>query len=621
MSKMIRSNSFRLHFFIGLIVLLGIIWPVMAGNTIIITNNTPDGIQGAINHGYTKIILEPGIYRQNGITFSNDTIIEADPSPLVNGNSLNTIIDGLNKNSIFISENGAPSLTIDNLTLQNGHAPEGEPGGIGTDGGAIYAHGPVTVISSIITNCSAGNGGQGKDGTIGGDGGSGGNGGAIYTDSLATIISSTIVQCSSGNGGSGGTGSTQVHSFFGNTTMPGNRGSRGSGGAVYAGGRVSLVSSSITHCSGRFGGALFSKSSLILSVSRVNGCSAEIDGGALYSEGPSSITLSSLITNCTAGRRGGTIYSGSSVMVISSDILNCTAGEDGGASFSLDSIIVNSSVISNCSSETGFGGAFVSFGSVRVVSSSISNCSAITNNGGAIYVLGRGTVTLNSTLITNCFAGISGGGAIFLESTEGLTVSNTTITDCSSDDFGGAIYLENSGDGLQTSTIVSSTISNCTAAYYGGAIYAENGKGSQTIRVVSSAITNCSAGHAGSALYTNNHGQGTQKTIIISSSLEDCHTGWMGCSAVYTNASILQFCDILNENSYRCNEDFNNPVIYTLNPPGEITPVPSTQSINIPISSTTINQTQVSATAPMSIYVDIASIGIVFTLSRLHRKK
>ena len=198
-------------------------------------------------------------------------------------------------------------LTIDNLTLQNGQAPSGSHGGAihsssgsvtvksstiancraGDDssiyggwGGAIYTHsGPVTVTSSMITGCRAGDGGI-----------FGGHGGAIFTqDSPVTVTSSTITGCRAGDG----------------------LNLAGRGGAIYtSGGSVTVTSSTIANCRAGYGGMGH--------------------GGAIFTQDGTVMVTSSTITGCQAGNvgYGGAIFSGSGTVRFCRLIGN-TAPDDG----------------------------------------------------------------------------------------------------------------------------------------------------------------------------------------------------------------------------------------------------------------------------------------------------
>ena len=119
--------------------------PVLAS---IVTVNTAAELETNVSnpvHGEI-IILEPGIYYANDMTVADDKIIEADTA---HGHGpWDTIIDGSYSGNSIFTDPGSHSLSIDNLTLQNG---------VSANGGAIYTFGgSVTVTSSTFTGCTAG---------------------------------------------------------------------------------------------------------------------------------------------------------------------------------------------------------------------------------------------------------------------------------------------------------------------------------------------------------------------------------------------------------------------------------------------------------------------------------
>ncbi|MCK9150408.1 Ig-like domain repeat protein [Methanobacterium alcaliphilum] len=124
------------------------------------------------------------------------------------------------------------TLIVSDLTMINGKAPDGTAGTSGGDGGAIINRGTLTLENCAITNCRAGDGGDGKNGVYlirpGGNGGDGGNGGAIYNTGKLTINDCILSDNKAGNGGNGGNAYNQNAPYWG-----GNGGNGGYGGAIY----------------------------------------------------------------------------------------------------------------------------------------------------------------------------------------------------------------------------------------------------------------------------------------------------------------------------------------------------------------------------------------------------
>jgi PKD repeat protein len=385
------------------ILLFGIA-PVSADEHIISPgiNAIRDAIAITATDGDT-ILLNQGIYTEFDIPVTKNITIGANPAD--SANSGNTFIDADGDGRIFIVTGGY-NLTIDNLTLRNGQAPKGDPaeyaqpGGAGGSGGCIFSDGLVTVTSSNIHYCRAGEGGDGYPGsppfdagTVGGDGG---NGGAIFTSDEAVIDATTISHCYAGNGGPYGY-------LFEGTGATG-----GYGGAIYVMNFLTITSSSITDC--RAGDA---------GTSPADGGAGGNGGGiytANYTYPVSYMTMGfTTITNCSAGKAGD----GSSA----NDGGN---GGSGGGIYSTWPTTVTSSTISGCNA--------TSKGQVNIGSSA-----AVDGMGGAYGGFNYGgTLTLENSTLTGNWAPV--GGGIGLEGQGDMTVTSSNISSNSAPAWGAIYY-------------------------------------------------------------------------------------------------------------------------------------------------------------------------------------
>ena len=173
----LNRNSLVIAGFL-IIAFVIIVAPVSAA-TVTINNGTATALSDAISSATLgeTIILNPGMYFEQGITVPTDITIEANTT--YGGSPANTIIDAQSMNNIF-NVSGSNSLTLDNLTLQNGQT--------GSKGGAIYFNGSgtLTITTSTFTGCTALQ-----------------KGGAIYFNGSGTltITSSTFTGCRSEKGG------------------------------------------------------------------------------------------------------------------------------------------------------------------------------------------------------------------------------------------------------------------------------------------------------------------------------------------------------------------------------------------------------------------------------------
>jgi len=152
-------------------------------------------------------------------------------------------ITAQNSNRIF---NIAANVEVQlyGLMIRDGRAPNGANGATasaagqpGANGGGIYNAGTLTLGECIVTNCRAGDGGNGylgSTGAAGGAGGHGGEGGGIWNANTATLIlrTTTIAGNSAGAGGNGANGGHGI-----NGTISHSAGDGGDGGAGGAGGR------------------------------------------------------------------------------------------------------------------------------------------------------------------------------------------------------------------------------------------------------------------------------------------------------------------------------------------------------------------------------------------------
>lgn len=162
------------------------------------------------------------------------------------------------------------TVTLADLTIENGHAPDGAGNGDNW-GGGIRNDGTLTILRSVLRNNAAGdgadgangangnngssgfNGGHGTDGFAGEQGAPGGNGGGIYNTSqgVLRLDSSTLTGNRAGRGGNGGAGGNGGNGANAGATGgngghgggAGGGGAGGSGGGLFSRGSVTIVSS------------------------------------------------------------------------------------------------------------------------------------------------------------------------------------------------------------------------------------------------------------------------------------------------------------------------------------------------------------------------------------------
>jgi CSLREA domain-containing protein len=245
----------------------------------------------------------------------------------------NTTIDAHALGDRVLQIAAGANLTISNLTITGGHAPDGSAGAAasganggtgdaGANGGAILNQGSLTMLDAAVTDSRAGNGGDGGSACCvqltdpaakGGDGGAGGAGGGIFNTGSLTLTGATIAGNQAGGGGAGGTGDQDS---AGNPSGAGGAGGSGGagGGVANSGGTVTINGSTIRGNSagaGGTGGTGGPGSRLANSTAGVGGnAGAGSDGGGVWSTaGSLSVTNSTIASNTTsdggAGGNGG----------------------------------------------------------------------------------------------------------------------------------------------------------------------------------------------------------------------------------------------------------------------------------------------------------------------------
>ena len=297
-------------------------------------------------------------------------------------------------------------VNLNALTFANGSSS--------TSSGAIDNHSTLT-----ITNC-----------VFSGNSNTQYNGGAIYNQSNAlTITDSTFTANTAANGSDGGGG---IYSLAGSVTITNsvfsaNTASHGAGVSCY-------------DCTLNVSGSIFSGNTT------PNG-----SGAGIYNEyGVVTISSSSFTGNGAAwGEGGGSIYSGGGIgsLTIADSIFsgNSATGSPGGAIFSESPLHISMSTFTTNSAGTG-GAVFNDANNSTIANSTFSGNSASasgTNGGG---VLNSGSLILSNSTIAGNSVPDSGGGIGSLEGT--LTLRNTIVAHNSGGNCAGVI--SNGGNNLDS---------------------------------------------------------------------------------------------------------------------------------------------------------------------------
>ena len=322
----------------------------------------------------------------------------------------------------FLAIETGATLTLKNIKLERGHAPDGTDGvdareglggngaGSGTqgaDGGAIHNRGTLLLEDVQLLSNSAGNGGSGgrcANGRSGGFGAAGGKGGAIFNAGTLTVRYSTLSHNLAGDGGSGGGCS--------DTEQGGNGAVAGSGGGIWSEGSGStLIQWSTLHDNetGEGGDGGLGSGSEDVGAGGNGG-----DGGAIMAWHPLTIEDSTIEANVAGngGTGGGEAPAG-------------TGGYGGGVAVWTGSLLVKRSTFAGNSAGAGNRGA--------TLAGQIAASAA--GGGGGIFV-NTAAVIENSTFARNygskfegfsCGAGGNGGG-LYVGSGGNVGVRNVTFS-------------------------------------------------------------------------------------------------------------------------------------------------------------------------------------------------
>ncbi len=280
-----------------------------------------------------------------------------------------------------------------------------------------------------------------------------------------------------------------------------------------------------------------------------NGSSSS-DGGAIYVERLSTLTLTNSAINNSTAPNGGAIA------------LNGWGSSDPGGTL----IVTDSSFSGNSSTAgaipgggNGGGALYITGGSTATVSgSTFSNNSSV--NGGGIHILGANLTVSDTTFsgnVANNSAGGGGGGAIYVDGTKNhsgtIDISNSTFSNNQSNQLGGAIFSFPEGTG---STLIDQSLfdgNSATGSGQGGAIYHQSATKNGPLSINTSTFMNNNA-HAtdgsassGGALWlldapvtiTNSTFDGNDATTPIPLEPDDWQRGFGGAIRTSNNTTIV----------------------------------------------------------------------------------
>ncbi|MFZ1401214.1 MAG: Calx-beta domain-containing protein [Candidatus Promineifilaceae bacterium] len=395
----------------------------------------------------------------------------------------NTIIDGGSAIRLFQISSG--TVTLSNLTLQNGQPASG-------DGGAILASGfaDITLDNVIVRNSA----------TTGNGGGIFADNGSLHVVNGSQIVSNTAVSTASTTGG--GIFLNKGDMTLVDSLVADNQASLGGGIRLnQASSSLAITNSQLLRNQGLTdgvftGGAIHTGSGeAIMHSGLISGNLAYRGAGVLVENGRFTLNGGTITDNESTYGGGAYIVQATALLTINGGSLSgnrSTANAFGGGGMYIfqGSVVQNGGEISSNTANYLGGAMEVRFGSFTMNGGSIANNSA-NNLGGAIYNA-EGRLTLNGGSLSGN-SSLVGGGAIATGSTSQNQISNSVIYSNSSSQGGGGILnagtltltnvtlsdnLANNGGGLQnsgTATLNNVTIFENTAVANGGGSHSNGG--------------------------------------------------------------------------------------------------------------------------------------------------
>ncbi len=199
-------------------------------------------------------------------------------------------INGPGESSLTVSGNNAvtvfditvvtATVSISGVTIYNGKNAS-------ADGGGILNAGALTLTNSVVFSNTAGS-----------------NAGGIYTSGMLTLYNVTVVS-NTAAGSSGGGIRNDGTAMLTNVTLISNTVPSGGGGGLANLGSATLMSVTVRSNTAAGAGGIFTQGPMTITQSSIISNIAPNDGGGIGNSGLLTITKSAIISNTTTGGAGG----------------------------------------------------------------------------------------------------------------------------------------------------------------------------------------------------------------------------------------------------------------------------------------------------------------------------
>ena len=346
---------------------------------------------------------------------------------------------------IYVSDS---TLTVDNSTFRDNAAGQGgalyiddsvavltdatlEGNIASTHGGAIRVRYDASLTATRLSATANTAGGRGggisayqadvaiTDGTFSGNQ-AGSNGGALHLDQTSTTavsISADITDNTATTTGGGIHADTITIDFTG-TLSDNVAGADSDGGGLYAiAADVTLFTADISGNTAGTGAGIYSfyGGSLDLEGVTLDGNTAELEGGGIYTKNPLTLASSTVSANSAGSNGGGLAILSTGATVTDTAIDGNTSGDAGGGIYANDADLTFAGAVPVTGSEAVFGGGIavagsgaetIDFGGGQVISGNTA-----TGEGGGIFLSNLLSVTLDGSELSDNQGGVAGGGA------------------------------------------------------------------------------------------------------------------------------------------------------------------------------------------------------------------
>lgn len=417
------------------------------------------------------------------------------------------VYNGVKNSGIVSSVNGgAISLSSVTTATINKSTFVGNYG----DNGVVYFESVSTVIMSLngFINCTAKYGGCLYFKKCNGEG-------TIIENNFSSSSTSHTIPGDSSDGGSIYVTESPLNIQINESNFEDSESKKSNGGALYFNGPsvVTLFNDHYTNCKADYGGTMYFKN-IVTKIhldqcyfSNSHGLRAK-DGGAIYcNSAPVFILENSEFEDCDANT-GGCLYlfDISSKIEIIANFQNIVGNFVGGTIFISTSKSLSPTILLNKSS---------------ITNSSTPN---LGGDGGSIYITTKSEVTVEQSIIRDSTSIYGSGGALYMNGLTKLIINLCKFFDCCAEEYGGAIQLLKPSDILITNNefkncAMSSNKTN-TETRIGGCM---NIEAFQPIELKNNIFNDCYSYHFGGALcfIGSNNLVFTRNTFRNCSTLDD----------------------------------------------------------------------------------------------------